>query len=181
MPPFDSQAPEPYDALASMEIVRLPPDRWQDYQRLRLEALQQAPQAFESTYAEYRARPATYWQERLQSVAEGKGNWLLFAREGDRLVGMAGAYLHEGTAEVISVYVTPAARRRGVARALLTALLGEISRGKASRQARLTVSDSQAAALALYRSLGFRVVGRQHLRPGDGREQGELVMERALP
>ncbi len=164
-----------------MEIVRLPPDRWRDYKRLRLEALQQVPQAFESTYAEYRTRPDAYWQERLRRVAEGRDNWLLFAREGSQLVSMAGAYLHGGAAEVISVYVSPAARRRGVARALLTALLGELGEDKTIQRARLTVSGTQTTALALYRSLGFRAVGRQHLRLGDGREHDELVMEKALP
>lgn len=67
-----------------------------------------------------------------------------------------------GEAEVLSLGVLPAARRRGTGRALMAAAIQQAMRlGAASLF--LEVALDNAAALALYRGLGFRSVG---LRPG---------------
>jgi GNAT superfamily N-acetyltransferase len=60
---------------------------------------------------------------------------------------------------VEELYVVPAARRGGVARSLLTRVREEALR-RGVRAIDLEVVPSQAAALALYRSIGFEDVPR---------------------
>jgi ribosomal-protein-alanine N-acetyltransferase len=60
-----------------------------------------------------------------------------------------------GENEILNLAVAPAYRRRGVARALLEAELA------ASGAWRLEVRESNAAARALYRTLGFRESGHR--------------------
>lgn len=80
--------------------------------------------------------------------------------------------------EIVDVGVRADRRRRGVAKALLGALLDGARRAGAGR-AVLEVGESNAAALALYRGLGFVPCGR---RPGYYRSGSEAarVLERAL-
>ena len=91
-----------------MDIVTLPVEEWQAYRALRLRALREEPQAFSSSYATTLASPEETWKGRLEQALHGERAWLLFAREGGRLVGMVGAYMEQGdndTATVVSVYV----------------------------------------------------------------------------
>ena len=48
-----------------IEIKQLPPERWQDYQKLRLEALKADPIAFGSSYEEEISRPEEFWRNRI--------------------------------------------------------------------------------------------------------------------
>lgn len=63
-------------------------------------------------------------------------------------------------AELESIAVAPSSQRRGIARALLQSLLLEL--GLAGiHELWLEVRVSNAPAIALYRSLGFREIGRR--------------------
>jgi ribosomal-protein-alanine N-acetyltransferase len=73
-----------------------------------------------------------------------------------------------GEAEILTLAVEPAHRRRGVARALLTAGLGLAVRAGAET-CFLEVAADNAAALALYRAAGFEEAGH---RSGYYRRQG---------
>ena len=63
-------------------------------------------------------------------------------------------------AEVLTLAVLPAARRRGHARALLATAMAQASAAGAARLL-LEVAADNDPALALYRSLGFAPVGRR--------------------
>ncbi|ODU08367.1 MAG: hypothetical protein ABS84_13235 [Rubrivivax sp. SCN 71-131] len=76
-----------------------------------------------------------------------------FARESD-LVGL------------YDVFTAPAARHRGLARALCSALLRQAA-AEGARTAYLQVDAGNAAALALYRGLGFRDGYRYHYRASE--------------
>jgi ribosomal-protein-alanine N-acetyltransferase len=65
-------------------------------------------------------------------------------------------------AEILSLGVLPAARRRGLARRLLGAATARLAEAGVGRLL-LEVAEDNAAALALYESAGFARVGR---RPG---------------
>jgi ribosomal-protein-alanine N-acetyltransferase len=74
------------------------------------------------------------------------------------LLGWAGVRVVADTAEILTVGVVPAARRAGIARRMVDALLAEgIRRG--AREAFLEVRVDNAAAHALYASEGFTDVG----------------------
>lgn len=78
---------------------------------------------------------------------------------------------------ILSVATDPARRRRGYARGLLGALIARGER-EAYRCATLEVRASNADALALYRSLGFREVGARRRYYADGEDA--LVLRRDL-
>ncbi len=83
-------------------------------------------------------------------------------------------------AEVILVAVDRAARRQGTARALLCQALGQLD---GVRQVFLEVASDNAAAIALYRGLGFTDVGRRrgyYARPG-GQAVDAIVLGNSPP
>src|SRR5690606_27858368 len=63
-------------------------------------------------------------------------------------------------AEVLTLAVDPAWRRRGLASALLRQGLARLA-AEGARTAFLEVGEDNAAALALYRRLGWRTAGRR--------------------
>ena len=92
--------------------------------------------------------------------AEDRGGFALAAEEGDgALAGFILCRLIAGEAEVLTLAVRPAARRRGVGRALLEAALA-LSQPSASAMF-LEVAADNPGAVALYRQAGFEVVGRR--------------------
>jgi [ribosomal protein S18]-alanine N-acetyltransferase len=94
------------------------------------------------------------------------------------LLGWAGVMTVSGAAEVLTVGVVPAARRTGVARALLADLLAEATRRDAL-EVFLEVRVDNAAALALYASEGFAEVGRRRGYYDAGRVDA-VVMRKEL-
>ena len=110
------------------------------------------------------------WSERaFLSELAAPHNHYFAAREGDHLVGYAGiALLGRGEAvesEVHTIGVDPAAHRRGVGGALLTALLDTADRH--GGPVFLEVRTDNTPAIELYNREGFVVVGtrRNYYQP----------------
>lgn len=82
-----------------------------------------------------------------------------------------------GEAEVLTLAVAPAARRRGVAAALLRTALAEAEARQAAVMF-LEVSEHNTAARALYAAAGFNEVGRRRRYYTDGSDA--LVLSRSL-
>ncbi|WP_210589511.1 GNAT family N-acetyltransferase [Streptomyces sp. GESEQ-35] len=83
-----------------------------------------------------------------------------------------------GVCWVLSLAVAPGQRGRGLGRRLMLEVLRQL-RGEAVHEVRLTVEPANAAAIMLYRSLGFwseEGVRRDHLGPGEDR----IVMRMGL-
>lgn len=74
------------------------------------------------------------------------------------LLGWAGVMVVGETAEILTVGVVPAARRAGIARAMIAALVAE-AEGRGTTETFLEVRVDNAAALALYDRDGFERVG----------------------
>jgi len=112
----------------------------------------------------------------------GDRGGLALVAEGDasELAGFILCRLIAGEAEVLTLAVRPAARRRGVARSLLEAAL-ELTRSTAGSMF-LEVAEDNPGAIALYARTGFERVGRRgsyYGRPG-ARPVDAIVMRRAL-
>ncbi|MFN4016203.1 MAG: GNAT family N-acetyltransferase [Reyranella sp.] len=75
-------------------------------------------------------------------------------------IGMAICRIVAGEAELLTIAVASAHRRRGAARQLLGAIV-ESARAGGARTLFLEVGADNSAALALYESLGFQSVGRR--------------------
>lgn len=84
-------------------------------------------------------------------------------------------------ATLLNIVVDPASRRQGLARQLLSSALTSLSERGAAR-CFLEVRVGNAAAIALYRSLGFHTDGtrRDYYPSATGREDA-LLMSRDLP
>jgi ribosomal-protein-alanine N-acetyltransferase len=98
-----------------------------------------------------------------------------------RPVGFVVARLAAGEAEILTIAVARSHRRLGLGRDLMEAVLRALHAERAEALF-LEVDETNAAALALYRRLGFREVGR---RPGyyeraDAPRSAALVMRRDL-
>lgn len=165
----------------SVEIVSLPVSEWGKYRSLRLAALREEPAAFSATYQDNLARPDSFWQDRLFEAAAG-GNWLLFARCQDRLVGMIGAYpdrADPGVAVIISVYVAREFRGREIGKRLMNTILAELKAG-GFRKAVLSVNAGGTPAVSLYLKSGFTITGKESGRMGDGQVYTAFRMEKKL-
>jgi ribosomal protein S18 acetylase RimI-like enzyme len=102
------------------------------------------------------------------ALAQGSPAWLWLAEREGRPVGVFLANrivsVERGGATlwIEELYVVPEARRQGVARAMLERVF-ETARRSGIRAVDLEVVPTQAAAFALYRSLGFGDVGRERM------------------
>lgn len=140
----------------TVTIKRLGPADSDDYRAIRLAALANAPEAFGSTYAAEAARPREVFTERVSRLP------IFGAYDADQIVGMAGYWRHDGLKDkhkgsVWGVYVAPPWRKRGVAGALMQAVI-EAARDEVE-QLLLAVVAGNDGAMALYRRLGFEVYG----------------------
>ena len=167
--------------MDNVEIITLPPSRWREFRHIRLSALRTDPLAFSSRYADALNQPDDLWQQRLDGIA----SIVRFATYHGQIVGLGGALLgapdDPARAQIISVFVEPTHRGKGIGRLLLQHLLAELATRPQYARVRLNVTETQTAAIALYQSLGFVAVGQEDhpIEDGTGRYL-ELVMERDI-
>lgn len=108
------------------------------------------------------------------------GGFAILAEEG-AAQGFVLARAIAGEAEILTLAVAPAGRRRGLGRALVEAAAAESQRRGAGTLF-LEVADDNVAALALYRAAGFERAGLRrayYARPG-ARRADALVLRRPL-
>ena len=160
--------------MRGISIISLPPARWREAKGLRLKALTEAPEAFASSYEDELAFDDEVWIGRLDTAHRRDGNTAFFAEIAGGLVGMAGAHWSSKAklrhvAEVYGVYVSPTARGRGVAAALMTQLLADLRSLGQFEKVKLSVNGELTAAIGLYEKLGFVRVGvaRRELKLGE--------------
>ena len=113
-------------------------------------------------------------------IADVRSRHYLAAVDGEgELLAWAGVRVVGDSAEVLTVGVIPASRRRGIARRLLRALLAEAS-ARGAREAFLEVRVDNLAARRLYAAEGFAQVGRRRGYYDAGRVDA-VVMRKELP
>jgi len=132
------------------------------FRQLRGERLVSEPRAFGESPAEHEARPLESFRKKLAETKDD--DFVLGAFDGDRLIGAAGfsriqrvKRRHKGG--VWGMFVIPEYRRRGIARALLEALLERVRKLPDLRLVELSVTVEPARKL--YESLGFIAWGRE--------------------
>jgi ribosomal protein S18 acetylase RimI-like enzyme len=154
----------------AMHLHRVAPDDWESHRDVRLEMLQDAPEAFWFTYADEAVYEEADWRQHIE------GAWLVQACDAQGVLGSAGLGSHweperATTATLFALYVSPRARGRGVGEALVGAVLDEARRlGKS--EVVLEVTNTNTSAQALYARCGFAPTGavHEHPRQGDLRE-----------
>lgn len=101
----------------------------------------------------------------------------LVAEDGGQVTAYAVASIVADIAELQRIAVTPAARRRGIARALLAEVVDRARAGGADRLL-LEVRETNVEALAFYAATGFVEVDRRPRYYRDG--STAVVMRRSL-
>ncbi|WP_433789082.1 N-acetyltransferase family protein [Actinoplanes sp. CA-252034] len=153
-------------------------DDWKTWRELRLGALTEAAYAFGSQLADWQGDGdrEERWRDRLAIP----GSYNVVATLDGQAVAMASGVPagEDGAVELISMYVAPAGRGRGVGD-LLVAAVERWARECGAHTLRLAVAEGNDHAVALYRRAGFRETGE----PGDLMPDGlrrEQIMAKAL-
>lgn len=115
------------------------------------------------------------WSQR--SVASELENplalWLVWEEDG-QVLGYVGSQTVLDETDMMNVAVSAQARRRGIAQALVEALVIRLKQ-RGSRCLTLEVRASNAPAICLYKKLGFRQVGRRPNYYSHPKEDGLIL------
>lgn len=146
-------------------------DDWEQWKRLRLAALAEAPYAFHTLLEDWIGAGEDRWRSRL----EVPGRFLVADLDG-RPAGIVCGLPPDatGVADLLSLWVAPFARGHGVGDALVEAVVDRAGAQGAERVA-LHVVEGNDAAGGLYRRHGFRDFG-----PVPGTESGDRPPERRM-
>jgi GNAT superfamily N-acetyltransferase len=124
--------------------------------------------------AEFEAYIATAIREELGRIEEYYGDAFWVAEEAGEVVGMVGIERHSAdAAELRRMAVSPACRRRGLARQLLHTA-EDFARNAGYAKIVLSTSELQSSAMRLYESSAYRLVRTDiadtasHKTPGAG-------------
>jgi ribosomal protein S18 acetylase RimI-like enzyme len=138
-----------------MDVRRVQPGQWRELRDLRLLALSDAPEAFESRYEDAVKRPEQWWIDWAERSADGEGQGMFLAWDGDAPVGIVGAFVEQPRCWLISMWAAPAARRRGIGSALVESV-AEFARASRHTELFLKVRFDNEPAKRLYERCGFR-------------------------
>ena len=157
-----------------IEIRQIGPDAWKQLRATRLAALQEAPEAYESTYEGSLAFDEDEWRRRAGAHP------VFLALSGEEPVGMAVGLRDEGTRpgsrDLVSMWVSPDVRGRGVAGRLIDAV-ANWARADGGGELHLWVVVGNAAARAAYDRAGFVATGeRQPVRGAGNRIEERMVL-----
>ena len=149
-----------------MEVRQTRADDWEALRQLRLRALADAPGAFASTLEAELAFPDDVWRGR---AGDGTASATFIASEGGVDIGLATIFAEPdtpGRTHLVSMWVDPGHRRRGVARGLIELAVGWAAEHQAG-EVILWVADQNAPARRLYQRIGFRPTGQRQPLPSD--------------
>lgn len=152
-------------------------DEWRVWREVRLRMLRDDAAYFSSRYEDAVREPDETWQRWVAEAETGETKTLLAAVDEDGTwLGVVGGFVRVDPSEVhlISMWVAPEARGRGVARALI----GALSRWALERGAAdvlLFVQEANTPARTLYERLGFAPTG-DRAPIGTGRSGFKLLL-----
>jgi GNAT superfamily N-acetyltransferase len=139
-----------------------------------------SPFAFGSTYDAEVKRQDVEWSQRAKSAAGGPLRATFFADGDGDVLGIAGGHRdteHDQSVDLVSMWVAPAGRRRGVGRQLVEAVVAWAA-DTDSDAVGLWVTRGNAPAEALYLALGFVATGEDQALPSDPAKE-EIRMTRS--
>lgn len=143
---------------SSVSLHVLTTDDWRLFRELRLEALREAPYAFGSTFDDWQGEKdtETRWRQRLTDVPFNAAAYLDGAPAG---IASGTKPNDDGAVELISMWVAPFARGKGVADALVNAVIGWTKTAGIAKLS-LDVMEDNHRARSFYRRHGFVDRGR---------------------
>jgi len=151
------------------KIRQIGPDDWTVFRDIRLAALTDSPEAFAVTAAEASIRSDADWEAMVADrCASGRSRTWLADDDHGHAIGVVAAFEDTTVAEIelVSMWVSPAARGAGVARRLVDAVIAWADLRKAPTVA-LWVTRGNDPAIRLYETAGFVVNGEHQALPSD--------------
>lgn len=124
---------------------------------------------------------APWTAQDIARLLETPSAYAIVAHENDAAQGFVLAWAPAEEAEILTIAVRPAARRKGVGVGLVNAAIAAaLIRGAGAMF--LEVAEDNDAARALYEKLGFEEIGRRdaYYKRDDGQVDA-LVLRRSLP
>jgi len=144
--------------MTQVEIRALTADDVELYWHCRLEALEREPEAFSSSVEDHLKLSRDEIRRRL--TADPANNFVCGVFVDGKLLGTAGfaretqpKSRHKG--RIWGVYLCAELRRQGIGRRMVRAVVERAAKVEGVEQIVLSVTTTQAAAIASYRSLGF--------------------------
>ena len=155
--------------MTKILVRQLLEEDWQIYKEIRLRSLKQDPDSFCSTHETESRFTDEQWMERLRLGARSFASLPLIAQGQDEYLGLACGVVHaaaDDAAQLYQMWVSPSSRGAGIGRRLVDEIV-HWAEGLGVSTLNLGVTSSNTAAVRLYESIGFVVVGElQALRVG---------------
>lgn len=159
--------------MDSINLFKL--EQWEEYKKIRLLSLKNEPKAFGSSYEEEIRFSDQRWRERLMD----KDTLTLYCYENNAIVGTARSRITNNKANIIGVYVSPCSRGKGFSKKMMIFLIKELTYLNINTLY-LSVNKTQIPAINLYLKVGFKIIGEEKTKMGDGIFYDEYLMEYKL-
>lgn len=142
------------------------PDEWRTWREVRLRMLREEAAFFGTRWEEASREPDERWQSWVAEAARGESRALFAAERDGAWVGVVGSFLRVDPreAQLVSMWVDPAARGEGLAERLIGAV-AEWARSRGCNDVYLFVQETNGRAQRLYERAGFHATGdRERVR-----------------
>jgi RimJ/RimL family protein N-acetyltransferase len=148
----------------SIKIRKLKEPDFVAFSQLRLEALQNFPTGFCSSYEEEKASGMLFFKTVLEQ--NKKENCIFGAFINNKLIGIVGIYQEtqlklKHICNIWGMYVQPTYQKRGIGKALLEVALKHAKDDLNCLLINLSVNSNNKIAIKLYESCGFKVWGTE--------------------
>jgi GNAT superfamily N-acetyltransferase len=158
-----------------VSVRAIGPGDWELVRDVRLAALRDAPDAFASTYE----REAAYTEEQWRGWFHDRfALFFAYVTGSAEPAGLAGVYVRDGTAGLMSMWVRPEARGSGTGEALVDAA-ADWAKARNHDTLHLWVAEANEPARRLYERCGFTPTGERQPLPSNP-AMPEIRMRRAL-
>ena len=136
---------------------------WARVRAIRLRSLEDAPDAFASTYQAEAQAASSFWQQRLSDP--DAATFLAAVERADIGITTGAAFVGKpGAAGLFGMWVDSSARGTGVGDVLVRTVI-DWARARGFDRVLLEVADYNHAAIALYARHGFEPTGRRGTLP----------------
>lgn len=166
------------ERMSDITVRTLGEDDWDTYRKVRLAALEDAPQAFVAKAEEERGLDEDYWRSRMR-----RSQRLVAERDDEQVavasLGQLGAD-QPGVAELFGLWVHPDLRGKGVASMVVQAA-AEAARKRGSSHLAYWVGTENGRAVAFASGYGFRPTDSRRPMRVQSEEDGEEEIAMVLP